>query len=294
MRLNWINRQDSPTRSVALGTFDGVHRGHQKLVEETMARKPVGGTSCVFTFDIPPEQYFRGRLRLVSSFERRIELFFSMGIDEVAWLAFGPDLTTMSPQFFVEKILLEELRATEVICGYDYRFGSKRGGDVQYLKEQGERHGFSVTVVPPVQDQGGQTISSTAIRQLISDGDLTKAAAYLGYYPSYEVVVQRHCQGSTRHLRVDSSLILPNQGLYLAWCALAGNGGAPAIVWPSGGGMELAFLAEGLDLASQKVEIQLLCQLRSEGPHQVTASDVTLAKQLLPGFCLQDARVVLK
>ena len=62
MKLNWINRQDVPARSVALGTFDGVHRGHQKLLEEAIARKPQGGTSCVFTFDIPPVQYFRGTL----------------------------------------------------------------------------------------------------------------------------------------------------------------------------------------------------------------------------------------
>ena len=57
MKLNWIKRQNSPARSVALGTFDGVHLGHQKLLQEAIARKTVGGTSCVFTFDIPPEQY---------------------------------------------------------------------------------------------------------------------------------------------------------------------------------------------------------------------------------------------
>lgn len=294
MRLNWINRQNSPARSIALGTFDGVHLGHQKLLEETIARKPAGGTSCVFTFDIPPEQYFRGRLRLVSSFERRVELFRSSGIDEVTWLTFGPDLTTMAAEDFVGRILVHELKAKAVICGYNYRFGSKRGGDVQYLQKQGEHHGFSVTVVPPVQGKSGQTISSTAIRQLLSEGDLAQASAYLGYYPTYEAAVGQLSIGSSLYLRIDPNLVLPGQGLYLIWCALPGSQGVPAIAWPVDEGIKSVFLDRDFELRAEAVDVQFLYKLRGYGPYQVTESDVVKARQLLPGFYLQDARVVLK
>lgn len=295
MRLNWINRQNSPARSIALGTFDGMHLGHQKLLDETIARKPPEGTSCVFTFDIPPEQYFRGRLRLVSSFERRVELFRSSGIDEVAWIIFGPDLATMTAQDFVEKILVNELRAREVICGYNYRFGSKRGGDAQYLKEQGEHYGFFVTVVPPVQGESGQTISSTTIRQLLSEGDLSRAAEYLGYYPTYQVVVEEPSQDSFLRLKIDPDLVVPGQGVYLIWCALSQSQGVPAIAWRwDKQRIEAVFLDADVERSLEAMDVQFLHRLRDCGPHQLINSDLAKARQLLPGFYLQDGRVVLK
>ncbi len=295
MRLNWINRQDSFARSIALGTFDGVHLGHQRLLEETMARRPLEGTSCVFTFDIPPEQYFRGHLCLVSSFERRVELFRSFGIDEVAWLTFGPDLTVMEAQDFVEKILVNELRAKEVVCGYNYRFGSKRGADAEYLQKQGKRHGFSVTIVPPVQGEGGQTINSTTIRQFLSEGEIARASRYLGYYPTYEAVVEEHPDKSALYLKIDADLVVPSQGVYLIWCALSQSEGVPAIAWPgTKHRLEAVFLDADVRPGSKDLALQFLHKLRDSGPYQLTAWDRAEARRLLPGFYLQDARVVLK
>lgn len=294
MQLNWINRQDSPARSVALGTFDGVHRGHQKLLEETIARKPRGGTSSVFTFDIPPVQYFRGTLSLVSTFERRVELFSSFGIDEIAWLNFGPDLTEMEARHFVEKILVQELRAKEVICGFDYRFGKGRAGDVQYLQEQGDLLGFGVTVVQPVEGRNGKAISSTAVRELLQAGSLSEAADYLGYFPTYQVSLE--CQKlSQLTLRVDPALVLPAEGVYLIWCVLPDGKGAPAAAWPKGHhGFECVFLETMEEITTEPVKIQLLAKLRDKGPYQLTESDISLSRQLLVGFHLQDSKVVLK
>ncbi|HBG02654.1 MAG TPA: hypothetical protein DDW87_13990 [Firmicutes bacterium] len=296
MKLNWIKRQNSPARSVALGTFDGVHLGHQKLLQEAIARKTVGGTSCVFTFDIPPEQYFRGRLRLVSSFESRVELFLSFGIDEVAWLPFGPQFTSMTAQDFVTKILVEELLASEVVCGYDYHFGSKRGGDAKYLKEQGKLYGFSVTVVPPVQTEGGQTIGSTGIRELLAQGQLAQAVAHLGYYPAYlgTVVPGRGNEARRVTIKIDPALVLPKEGLYLAWL-VPGNKGAFAIASVYGASwIELFLFDSDGAVDTQVLEVQFLHRLREGGIDQLTDSDLLAARQLLPGFHLQDTKVVLR
>ncbi|MCK9524822.1 MAG: bifunctional riboflavin kinase/FAD synthetase [Limnochordia bacterium] len=297
MGLNWINRQDSPARSVALGTFDGVHRGHQKLLEKTIALTPRGGTSSVLTFDIPPEQYFRGDLRLVSTFQRRVGLFRSFGIDEVAWLRFGPELTSMEAEYFVEKILADEIRAKEVICGYDYRFGKGRLGDVAFLQKQGERYGFSVTVIPAVQGEGGHTISSSAIRQLLRQGDVTQATEYLGYYPTYQVTVEQASGGSGFRVRFDSALVLPIEGVYLISCFLASGQGMAAIAWPqTTGQMNAVFLGEHPPHTGDQevLEVQFLSRLRGGKPSAATESDVLKAHELLPGFHLQDARFVLK
>lgn len=294
MKLNWINQQNSPARSIALGTFDGVHRGHQKLLMEAISRKPREGTSCVLTFDIPPEQFFRGELCLVSSFERRVELLRSFGIDEVTWLAFGSELTTMPAHYFVKEILVDIMQAKEVICGYNYRFGEKRSGNPTYLKEQGKQYGFAVTVIPPVQDQGGQAISSTKIRQLISDGDLHLASKYLGYYPTYQgqlVDSALNCLG----LEVHPNLVLPIRGLYLVWCVLGQERGQAAIaqIRPKRK-ISLTFLAENPPPCPRVLDIQFLSKLKDEESCGVSEIDLSKAQKLLEGFHLQGGEVVLR
>ncbi|HKM43795.1 MAG TPA: hypothetical protein VJZ70_07360 [Limnochordia bacterium] len=292
MELNWIDRQDSPARSIALGTFDGVHRGHQELLRETIARQPQGGTSSVLTFSIPPEQYFRGQLQLLSTFSRRVELFRSFGIDEVAWLNFGSKLASMEAHDFVENILIGEMKAAEIICGHDYHFGKGRVGDAEFLRKQGERHGFSVKVISPVQDEGGHTISSTAIRRLLQEGDLAQATEYLGYYPTYQAVAEEVRGGSEIRFRFDPALVLPRDGVYLIWCSIAPSQGSAAIAWPGDAQQMLAvFLDEipKLTGVQQVLEVQLLSKLRGGKYQEATESDVLKAREVLAGICLQDA-----
>ena len=315
MELNWIKRTDASARSVALGTFDGVHLGHQKLLETAVALKPPGGTSAVFTFDLPPEQYFRGQFRLLSSFQDKVHLVQSMGIDEVAWLPFGPEIAALEAEEFVREILVDELRAKQVICGFNYRFGRGRGGDVDFLKEQGRRLGFAVTVVEPVHSEGGELVSSTLIRGLLAEGRLTEAAEFLGRFPAYRgTVVRGQGRGRqlgfpTANLQIDPLLVLPGEGVYLTWCLLPGGQGVGAVTSigrnPTFDGnvqtVEVYILDFEAELYGQVLEIQFLERLRgivrypsAQALQEQIRADVLRSRQLLGHYRLQDARVVLK
>lgn len=315
MKINWINRSSSTSRSVALGTFDGVHLGHQKLLQKAMMHKPAGGSSCVLTFDVPPEQYFRGKLRLLTSFERKVELIRGFKIDEVAWVPFGPDVASLQAEEFVQEILVKKLQTKHVVCGFDYRFGNKRLGNVNYLKEQGRLNGFAVSVVPPVHDKNGQVISSTLIRDLLAQGNLSQTVEYLRYYPSYEgLVVRGQGRGRqlgfpTANLQIASSLVLPSEGVYLTWCILENGEGKPAVTSigrnPTFDGIvqtvEAYILDFDADLYEQTLEIQFLHRMRTmaryQSPQELVRQievDVNNARQLLAQFHLQDGRVVLE
>lgn len=315
MELRWINQTQAQARSVALGTFDGVHLGHQKLLEQAVQNKPKGGTSAVFTFDVPPAHYFRRELRLLSSFERKVELIRLFGIDEVAWFPFGPEIASLDAHQFVQEILLKELRAKHVVCGFNYRFGKGAAGDAQFLQEQGEIYGFQVTVVPSIQGPGGQVISSTLIRQLLAEGRLEQASNYLGYYPAYSgVVVQGEGRGRqlgfpTANLRIDPNHALPGEGVYLTWCVLPEGQAVPAVTSigrnPTFDGqmqtVEAYILDFAADLYGQELKIHFLQRMRdmirynsAEALQEQIRADVSAARQLLTQFHLQDPRVVLK
>lgn len=315
MKLNWINQQSSIARSVALGTFDGVHKGHQGLLKTTLRLKPQGGTSAVFTFDMPPEQFFKGQPRLVTPFERKAQLLRDFGIDEVAWLPFTYELASVEAHSFVQQILVEGLRAKEVICGFNFRFGHQRKGDVEFLKEQGLRYGFNVNIVDPVQGDGGEVISSTLIRRLISQGDLAKACRYLGYYPGYlGTVVQGAGRGRklgfpTANLEFNPDLVLPGEGVYLTWCILPSGQGLPSVTSigknPTFTGevqtIEAFILDFDADLYNQVLEVQFLQRLRDitrfdsvDKLKEQIRQDVEISRELLPAFRLQGSRIVLE
>ncbi|HHY10442.1 MAG TPA: bifunctional riboflavin kinase/FAD synthetase [Firmicutes bacterium] len=315
MDINWVNKQKSTARSVAIGTFDGVHLGHRQLLKNAVALKPKGGTSAALTFDVPPQQYFRGEKRLLISFQQKMALIRRCGIDEIAWLRFDHKLSSLAAEDFVAGILLQELRTEHVICGLDFRFGKKRAGNPQLLKKMGERLGFQVTIVDPVKSNGQEMISSTAIRQLISRGEIEKAAALLGYYPCYlGKVVHGAGRGRrlgfpTANLEIGPGILLPKEGVYLTIGILPGGESSPAVTSigknPTFRGkvqtIETFLLDFTGDLYGQKMELQFLKRLRAIESFPTAAklqkqieADVSLARTLLTEFHLQGSKVVLR
>ena len=183
MRLfsDWRNLPaDARGATVALGNFDGVHRGHAHLLRSAHAARP-DAPLAVLTFEPHPREFFRPDdppFRLTLSDERAAALA-QMGVSLIYELPFDAALSAMPAATFVEEILHASLGAVHLASGPDFAFGHRRGGDVEFLGARAEALGMGQTVVPAFADAGGP-VSSTRIRRLLQDGYPERASAELG------------------------------------------------------------------------------------------------------------------
>lgn len=170
--------------ALAIGNFDGVHRGHQALIaisREQAARS--GGPAGVVLFEPHPREFFqpdRPHFRL-TPLPLKLELLESFGVDLAVVLRFDAALAALSAEDFIARILVDKLAAAHVVVGYDFRFGKGRGGDPETLKRAGAASGFGVTIVPQLAE-GGEVFSSGAIRAELGQGDVKGAAQMLGWW----------------------------------------------------------------------------------------------------------------
>lgn len=169
---------------VAIGNFDGVHRGHQAVLERALElAKQNGLPALVLTFEPHPRSFFKPDEpveRLTDAVEKA-EILRLMGFDAVVEQPFTADFAALSAEDFVRNILVERLHATCVVTGYDFHFGKGRRGTPQFLEQAGELTGFSVSLVDAFSDEGGNLVSSTRVRSLLCAGDVAEAAGLLGY-----------------------------------------------------------------------------------------------------------------
>lgn len=171
---------------IALGFFDGVHRGHGALLRRAAQRAAeLGVESAVFTFDRPPKEVVTGqRVGLINSADDRRELMQRLyGIDRVILAPFDENMMHCSWQDFLTELLIRENGAVHLVAGHDYRFGYKNAGNTQLLQETCALLGLGCDIIPKVEVEG-ITVSSTYIRTLVESGDMERAAAFLGH---------RHC-----------------------------------------------------------------------------------------------------
>ena len=194
-------------RAIAIGTFDGVHRGHRRVLE---AARTAGLRSTVVTFDPHPRAFFGTPVELLSTLERRLELLEEAGIEDVLVLRFDAALASLEPEAFAETILRGI--GTEIVAAGDgFRFGRGRAGDLVLL----EQLGFDVRRVPLVDN-----ISSSHIRKLLTAGDVGHAAHLLGRPPEVEgIVVMGDQRGRllgfpTANLETPADLLVPALGIY--------------------------------------------------------------------------------
>ena len=168
---------------VAVGTFDGVHRGHRDVLDRLVARADaLRLRSVLVTFDPHPLEVVNpgaAPLLLTVGDEKR-EVLAESGIDYLAVVPFTPALARLSAEEFVSQVLRERFRMKHLLMGYDHGFGRNREGDVEVLQALGERDGFHVEVIAPVANGEGRPISSTSIRLAIGDGNLERATHALG------------------------------------------------------------------------------------------------------------------
>ena len=185
MRIWHGRKPDVPPlrRAVAtIGMFDGVHRGHQRLIQTTVRwAKRLHATSVVVTFHPDPQQVLNAYAPPpLTSLERRLELINELGVDVVWVLPFTRAFSRLTPEAFVHEVLRARLRAAAVVVGETFAFGRDRRGDLRMLRALGRREGMRVVVVPPVR-RGGAAVSSSRIRALLQQGQWRRAAQLLGH-----------------------------------------------------------------------------------------------------------------
>ena len=175
---------DAKHAVVALGNFDGVHRGHQAILRScTEEAKRLGVASAVMTFSPHPREFFAREpapLRL-QSFRQKMALFKAAGINYCFIVSFDARFAALSPQAFVQDVLAGQLQAKHVVTGYNFAFGKARGGDTAFLAEELARCGIGFTACMPVKGPAGEVVSSSAIRQLLVQGRLFEVDERLGH-----------------------------------------------------------------------------------------------------------------
>lgn len=209
----------TPT-TVALGNFDGVHRGHLQVVEAIFSSNSTDSYPTVVTFNPHPQEFFTGHKKtLLTTVEEKVTQLRSLGVHQVVVLPFNQDLANLTPQEFVQQILVEKLQAKRVSVGENFCFGCKRSGTTADLARIGGELGIEVIVVPLYKCRGDR-ISSSLIREALSTGDLDTANRFLGrYYTLTGKVITGKQLGRTigfptANLQLSTEKFLPLLGVY--------------------------------------------------------------------------------
>jgi riboflavin kinase / FMN adenylyltransferase len=260
-------------RAVAIGTLDGVHLGHRRVLR---AAVDSGLAPTVVTFHPHPRTALGNRVELLTTLERRLELVGETGIEDVLVLEFTLDLAALEPEKFAEDVL-SAIGTRVVVAGEGFRFGRARRGDLALLRDEG----FEVRTVPLLEG-----VSSSHVRRLLHAGEVDRAARLLGRPPEVEgVVVTGDARGGTlgfptANLAVDPELLIPLTGIYAG--SAEGHRAAVSVgTNPHYGGEELrveAFLLdfEG-DLYGRRIVVELWRRLRDE---RVFPSERELVEQI--------------
>ena len=277
-------RPASPV-ALAIGNFDGVHRGHQELVRVARARgAAVGAPGGVLTFTPHPARVFAPALAppLIVSLERRLELLGLAGAELAIVEAFTPALAAVEPEAFVREVLVDRLGAREVVVGYDFTFGRDRRGTPALLRELGASLGLGVTIVPPVTIDG-LVCSSTKVREFVLEGRVEGAALLLGRPVELTGPVIRGA-GRGRGIGVPTANVapegelLPRVGIYAARALVLDTEGAlasthraalsvgsnPTFVAGGAVTVEAHLLDFAGDLYGRRVRLEVLHRLRDE------------------------------
>lgn len=224
--------QKSDYSVVTIGTFDGVHIGHQTILKRVVedARKN-GGESTLITFWPHPRFILKkdpNSLKLLSTFEEKVELVSQLGIDNILKIAFTPDFSNLSADQFVQTILQDGVATKQLYIGYDHHFGNNREGDIDFLKANSDRYGFTVNEISK-QEIDHVGVSSTKIREALKSGEIHLANSLLGReYTLSGSVVDGQKKGRsigypTANIRVEESYkLLPADGVYAIKASVKG------------------------------------------------------------------------
>jgi riboflavin kinase/FMN adenylyltransferase len=287
---------------LAIGNFDGIHLGHQAILRAAVERAAkTNDVATALTFDPSPRKVLRPESAppRLSTNTQRMEWFGIVGLEAAVVLPFTLDLARLSPEEFVEQILVRGLRVRAVLVGENFRFGHKQAGDVAQLRELGARYGFAVEIIPPVAFEK-EIVSSTVIRREIAAGNVTHAARLLGrpFALTGEIVTGtgtgRRFTFPTLNLKSEQEL-LPARGVYVTRTLLEGETKSRRSVTnvgmrPTFNGASLSVETHLLDfsgeVAAKRMEVRFWKRLREEkkftGPDELRAQiarDIATARR---------------
>jgi riboflavin kinase / FMN adenylyltransferase len=271
---------NAPPSAVTIGNFDGVHVAHRRLFARVveLAREH-GWVSSVLTFDPHPTRVVAPDRapKLLSTPEQRFAWMAQAGIEQVLLLPFNRDVAQLTPEEFVQRVLVDRLHAKAVVVGDNFRFGNKQAGDTRALTELGARYGFHTEVVGGVSLRG-RTVSSTAVRRLVESGAVSAACRLLGRpYALDGEVVRGHGIGSKQTVPTlnlnTAAEVLPATGVYVTrtidmqnerrWRTITNVGYRPTF-----GGQDLSvetYVLEPLqEPAPSRIRVEFLRRVREE------------------------------
>ena len=265
---------------VTIGTFDGVHLGHKKILEQmTTSAKALDCESLVLTFFPHPRTVLQEgtEMKQLNTLDEKIRLFKNLGIDNLVIHPFDKDFSRLTAEEFVKKVLVDIFKIKKIIIGYDHRFGRNRTADINDLINFGIEYDFEVEQIS-AQEINDVSISSTKIRTALEEGNIKLATNYLGYnYALTGTIIKGKQLGRTigyptANIKIEESYkLIPKNGAYIVKSCIDGirvfgmmNIGTNPTVGGTSQSIEIHFFDFNNDLYDQKITISLLERIRSE------------------------------
>lgn len=278
--IGWETVTCNPASVVTVGTFDGVHRGHQAILRYLVERATEqGGASTLLSFDPHPRSVVHDAdVPLLTTVDERAEFVAEEGVDRLVVVPFTENFARIDARTYVEDILVSRIGLQEITVGYDHRFGAGREGDVDLLRMMGQQHGFTVDVIP-AQEVDHQVVSSSAIREHLHDGAVADAASLLGRpYQLSGTVGRGDGRGRTLGFPTanlvldDTRKLVPQNGVYATRVSLPDKTARAGMMnighRPTFDGMDVTIEVHLLDfegdLYGSTLRVEFLQRLRNE------------------------------
>lgn len=265
---------------VTIGTFDGIHIGHRKIIEQLLkAAKTHGLASTILTFFPHPRMVLQQNvgLKLINTIEERIEILRKTGIDNLIVYPFNKEFSRFEAQEYIERVLIDQLNAKRVIIGYDHHFGRNRTADINDMYHYGKHYNFEVEEIPE-QDIDDVSVSSTKIRKALKKGELEKANRYLGapFILTGKVVrgkqLGQKLGFATANIHIEEEYkLIPKNGVYVVQTKIDGkryhgmmNIGTNPTVGGTGQSIETHLFGWKEELYGRRLTVEILTRIRDE------------------------------